>query len=929
MAENNQSRMARRNQKKKPTKKSNKSVMKKIMYGALIAIGVIGISVGILFTYYIATAPELDPEKLEDPFSSKFYDMDGNHIGYLGDIRRTKITYDELPDVLIDAVIATEDARFFKHSGIDLRRIASAIKGNITDGFGSQGASTITQQVIENSFYDKEKKIKRKVQEQWLALKLERKYSKEEILEMYLNKINYGSGAYGVASASEEYFGKTDLHELTLVEAAILAGLPQRPTAYNPYESPDLTAGRVDTVLKLMVRHGKITQEEADEAREVDIESLLAGKRSKASPYEAFRQQLRDEINEKLEGVDAYTAGLKIYTTLDTDAQEHVEHLLTDSDENPIPYPDDELEVGLTVLDTKSGAIRAIGGSRNRENIDGLNYGTKAKHQPGSTFKPIIAYGPAIEYKKWSTYQQLNDDKPYDEGIETPIRNWNRKYQGWMSARYALANSLNVPTVKTLVETGYGDAQKFAEGIGIKFHDDKIDIRDAIGGTSTEVTPLQLAGSFRAFGNEGIYNEPYAVEKVEFPDGTVVDLRPEAEPAMSDYTAYMVTDMLKSVMSEGTGQSANISGLPVAGKTGTTNLQGQDGSPDAWFAGYTTNYTISIWAGGYENDNGERAVIPTNVPQGTQPGTQIPRTLFKNIMTELSKDVETKDFERPSSVVEVEIEKGSNPAALPSAHTPQENIVKELFVKGTEPSSVSEKFDQLDPVSNLQATYDEDNEEIEVTWSYDDDDHDVEFEVSMKEDDKGMEKLSTTDDTDYTISNVKDGGTYTIQIVVIDKDNDSLKSEPATTTVTLKEEEEDVPSVTDLDVQYNESNKVLDVQWNYDGPDATFEVSVSPTGNQQTVQGTQLEITNVQPGTTYTITVTPISKEQDVEGPPSQVTISIDPEEDEGNDDGDEGNDDNDGDDNNDDDNNGDEGNDEEDNGEDEGNNDEDDNNES
>lgn len=884
MTENNQTRMARRNnrKKKKPTtKKGKKSVAKKIMYGVLVAMAVVALSVGGLFTYYIITAPALDPEKLEDPFSSKFYNMDGEFVGDFGEIKRTKITYDDLPEVLVDAVTATEDVRFFKHNGIDLRRIGAAIKANITGGFGSQGASTITQQVVENSFLTPEKKIKNKVQEQWLALRLERKYSKEEIMEMYLNKIFYGSGAHGVSRASEIYFGKTDLHDLTLIEAAILAGLPQRPTAYNPYESPDLMKGRVKTVLKLMVRHDKITQEEADEALDTDIESLLAGKRPEALPYEGFTQQIQKEVEAKLEDVDIYSDGLKIYTTLDNEAQEYTEFLINDSEENPIPYADDELEVGLTVLDTKTGAIRAIGGARNSENIGGFNYAVDGQYQPGSTFKPIISYGPAIEYNKWSTYHQINDDGPYDvAGSDHQIRNWNRQYQGWMSARYALEQSLNVPTVKTLVETGYGNAQDFAEGLGVKFHEDKLQLTDAIGGTETRVSPLQLAGSFRAFGNEGIYNEPYAVEKVEFPDGTVVDFQPEAKPAMSDYTAYMVTDMLKSVMTDGTGKSANIPGLPVAGKTGTTNLEGKSGSPDAWFAGYTTDYTIAIWAGGYTDEDDKRDVIPTEVSQGV-PGTQIPRLLFKELMTEISKDLDTKDFERPSSVVEVDIEKGSNPAALPSAHTPSGNIVKELFVKGTEPESVSEEFDQLDPVKDLSASYDEDADEIAVSWGYDDDDHDVEFEISVDVNDKGMENLTTTSDTDVAISSVEEGATYNIQVVAIDKDNSSLKSEPKSTTVTIDDEDEDVPSVGDLTATYNESSGAIDVSWSYDGPGATYEVSVSPSDNVQTVEGKQLEITNVQPDTTYTITVTPISKEQENKGDSSQVTVTIDPEEEE------------------------------------------------
>src|SRR5690625_213168 len=344
MADKSQSRSARRKQKiakKKP-------LWKKIVLTVLIILLAIGIGVGALFTYYIATAPSIDASKLSDPFPSVVLDQNEEVVESLGSEQRTKMEYDDLPQVLIDAVVATEDSRYFQHHGIDLRRIGGAIKANITQGFGSEGASTITQQLVERSFLTPDKKIKIKVQEQWLALKLEREYSKEEIMEMYLNKIFYGSGAYGVAKASEIYFGKTDLHDLTLVEAAMLAGLPQRPTAYNPYEYPELMEERVDTVLKLMVRHGKITEEEADEAREEDISSLLAGKRPASTEHEAFIQKVRKEVEEKVD-VDIDTAGLKIYTTLDPEAQEHVEFLLTDSDENPIPYPDDEMQAGMAV----------------------------------------------------------------------------------------------------------------------------------------------------------------------------------------------------------------------------------------------------------------------------------------------------------------------------------------------------------------------------------------------------------------------------------------------------------------------------------------------------------------------------------------------------------------------------------------------------
>jgi len=866
MSENNQTRVARRQQKK--AKKSKKPTWKKIFLIIGIIILAIGVSIGGLFTYYIATAPDLDATLLTDAYSSKYYDKDGEEIGdFAGDEKRTKIEFDDLPDVLIDAVTATEDVRFFSHPGIDLRRIGGAVIANITRGFGAEGASTITQQVIEKSFLSPDKKLKLKVQEQWLALKLEREYSKEQIMEMYLNKIFYGSHSYGVAEAAKNYFGKTDLHDLTLVEAAILAGLPQRPTAYNPYENPDLTAGRVDTVLKLMVRHNKITQAEADEAREVDISSLLAGKKPSSMKYNAFIQQVEKEVKEKLDGADIYADGLKIYTTLDTSAQDHVEFLLSDSEDNPINYPDDKLQSGMVILDTSNGAIRAIGGGRNYDH--GTNHATQNAQQLGSTAKPLVSFGPAIEYNKISTYHQINDDEPYPiAGTDKVIRNWNRQYQGWMSARYALSQSLNVPTVKLLEETGYENARKFGEGLGIKFHNDTVTIGDAIGGTETRVSPLQVAGAYRAFGNEGIYNEPYAVTKVEFPDGKVVDLKPEPEAAMSDYTAYMVTDMLKTAITEGTGRNyANIPGLAVAGKTGTTTSPHfEKGSPDAWFSGYTTNYTIAVWSGYSSAEDRKAQPIPD---------TSISQTLFKNAMTEISKDVETADFVKPDSVVEVAVEKGSNPAKLPSKYTPSSNIVTELFVKGHEPGEVSEKFDELDPVSDLNAKFDEDKNSIHVSWDYDEE-LEVSFEVSASINGGQMSKLSSTEDMSLEISEVEVGAEYEIQVVVVDGSN---KSDPKSVKVKVPEEEEEAMTPVE-GLQATAKDGMIDVSWTYNGPPAVFEVDVN--GQIQTVQSNGIEITNISAGQTYTIKVTPIGTKganEDVRGESRSVTETIPSEE--------------------------------------------------
>lgn len=846
-----------RTSRKKQIKKQKKPIWKKILLFFVIVIGLIVAGGMGTFAYFIATAPKIDVDQLDVPYSSQFLDKDGEIFADMGTENRIMIKYDDLPDVLIDAVIATEDARFFEHRGIDLRRIGAAVIANIKHGFGSEGASTITQQVVENMFLSPEKSIKLKVQEQWLAIQLERELSKEQILEMYLNKIFYGSNAYGVGKAAEVYFGIDDLHDLSLVQAAMLAGLPQRPSAYNPFENPELMQKRVDTVLNLMVRHGKITAQEAEEAKQIDVASVLTDKKPAALPYEAFRQQAIKELEEKLPDIDIFSAGLEIHTTLDQSAQKYVEFLLTDSDENPIPYPDEDLQAGVAVVDTKTGQIRAIGGSRNRENVMGDNYAIKLDRQPGSTIKPILSYGPAIEYEKWSTYHQINDDKPYELGSGHQIRNWNRKYQGWLSARTALKDSLNVPAVKTFMEIGPDRAKQFAENLGIEFADKNLSPNDAIGGTRTTTTPLQLAGAFSAFGNEGVYTDPYSVSKVVFPDGSEIDLRPKSEAVMADYTAYMVTDMLKDVVRNGTGRNANIPNLPVAGKTGTTNVEGKSGANNSWFVGYTTNYTIGIWTG-YSKDHNR---IISN--------TQIPHAIFTRTMSELSKDIETADFVKPDSVVEVAVEKGTNPPALPSDYTPKENIVKELFVRGTEPTKVSEKFDKLEPVANLAATYNEAANVIDISWEYPETEN-IEFEVSYKVNNSDFKKLTVTTDRSASISNIEAGATYQIQVIVINTENE-MKSEPKSVSVTIEQEEEPVGAITNLRANYNEARGSINASWSYRGPEAQFEVNVN--GEKTTIQATSLEITNVVPGQTYSISVTPIVGT--IRGESSTTTVTI------------------------------------------------------
>ncbi|SEM63416.1 penicillin-binding protein 1A [Terribacillus saccharophilus] len=764
MAEKGQSRASRRKQKKK-----KRPIWKKILLTIVLIVVLCVVAGGAVFGYYAATAPKLDEEKLSDPASNIIYDMNGDEFAELGSESRRKVTYDDLPQQLIDAVTATEDSRFFEHNGIDIIRTGGALVSNFKNGFGAEGGSTIDQQVIKRSFLSPEKTVKRKMQEWWLAFQLDRQYSKEEILEMYLNKVFYGQYAYGVATAAETYFGKDDLNDLTLPETALLAGLPQRPTAYNPFENPDLAQQRMNTVLDLMVQHEKITQTEADEAKKTKVEDLLTEKQPQSNKYGAFLDQVQKELSERFEDTDLNLDGMKIYTTLDPDAQETVENAL--SEDSGISWVDENLQAGITLLDTKSSAIRAIGGNKNNE-LGGFNYAIQGSNQPGSSMKPIIDYAPAFENGVYtSTYEQINDEPiTVEEAQNWKPGNYDNQFHGWMSARTALAKSYNIPAIKTFQAVGPEKAKEFANGLGLEFKNDTINYSDSIGGSS-EFRPIDLAGAYAAFGNEGIYTQPYAITKIEFSDGSTLDMKPESEAAMSESTAYMVTDMMRSVMTEGTGTLANVSGLDIAGKTGTTNKDGQEGSPDSWMNGLTTNYTLSIWTGTPKD----------TIIQGGSAGTNVAKYLFKQIMTEVHEGKDTESFKKPSSVVEAKVERGSRPAASPSAGTPSSEILTELFLKGNLPGATSERYEEeeIDPVTGLSASYDEASNSINISWNYD---GDASFSVSA--DPSGS---TSTSDTSAVIENVEAGQTYNIAVTA---SVDGETSEAKSTSVTVPGEEE-------------------------------------------------------------------------------------------------------------------------------------------
>lgn len=651
MSKNYTSRMEKRQQRKK---KGKKSWWKKLLLGFCIAfvlmmvVGVVSVAV------MIHDAPKLNADNLQFPQSTRIYDEDGEQIDTLfHEENRINVSIDDVPEKVQNAILSIEDKRFYDHKGIDIRRLAGAAVSNFKNGWGAEGGSTLTQQVIKRTVLTPEKTLKRKVQEAWLALKLERKYSKEEILELYLNNVYFGHGAYGIKTASVTYFGEEDLSKLNISQIALLAGLPNSPSATDPFKHPEKAEERRDRVLAAMESNGVITAEEGAEAKELAVVDIILDEEKEQKSdnhYNAYVDAVYEQLVEKEKVVtdeEFFQGGLKIYTHLDRDAQKAAYDLL--HSEN-IPYPDDNFEAGLTLVETETGAVKAVGGGRNFQAIGYTNYGSQVTHQPGSTIKPILDYAPAIEHLKWSTSHMLSDE-PYEYSNGAPINEWDGEYWGDISIRRALEWSRNIPALKAFQAVGEDKAQEFASGLGIDI--DPIYESAAIGGFEG-VSPLQMASGYAAFGNGGTYNEPSTVKKVVYPDGKEWEPELESETAMHDYTAYMMTDMLKTVMTSGTGTQANIDGLPLAGKTGSTNIPKEDrdqygiddGLRDAWFSGYTTDYSLAVWTGypSFKNEDGDVQYIKYD---GSQ---DIAKQLFRELMSTVSAD-DTADFIQPESVV--------------------------------------------------------------------------------------------------------------------------------------------------------------------------------------------------------------------------------------------------------------------------------------
>ena len=577
---------------------------------------------GGLFAYCVSSVPKLTENKLQSTNSSRIYDGNGSLIADLGSEKRESASTDEIPIILVNAITSIEDKRFFTHRGIDVYRIMGAAINNLRHN-STQGGSTLDQQLIKLAYFStntSDQTLKRKSQEIWLSLQMERQYTKQEILTFYVNKVYMGNGYYGMKTAAKSYFGK-ELGDLSVAQAALLAGIPQAPTQYDPYTNPDAAKERRNTVLNEMYEDKNISKEEYVQAKATDISDGLLPLTNKAS-YEPYLDNYIKQVIEQVSteaNADIYSAGLDVYTNLDPDIQKYIWNVYNSNDY--IAYPDDKFQVASTIIDVTNGRVVAQLGSRHQdENIAlGTNQAVQTDRDWGSTMKPITDYAPAIEKRVYTNTGTTVYDTPYNfPGTSTPVYNWDRKYYGSISLTYAIQQSRNVTAVKALQATGLDYAQSFLKDLGIEYPE--MFYSNAISSSTTSSDPKygasseKMAAAYAAFANGGTYYKPSYIKSIKFEDGSTKSYDSKGVEAMSPQTAYMMNSMLKQVLTGGTATEAYVPGTINAGKTGTSNysddeyyqVQKESGVyadlivPDETFVGYNTKYAMAIWTG-YEN----------------------------------------------------------------------------------------------------------------------------------------------------------------------------------------------------------------------------------------------------------------------------------------------------------------------------------------
>ncbi|OTA79302.1 carboxypeptidase [Limosilactobacillus reuteri] len=656
MSNDNQSTRSERHNNNDNQQRNVGGLIKKILLWVEGIVVLLMVASAALFFYYASSAPKISRSDLTSQSITTIYDDQNRVISRLGAQKREYAKDNQIPKQLRNAVVSIEDRRFYKHHGVDTIRILGAATSNVFGrSAGMQGGSTLTQQLVKLSVFStaaSDRTLKRKAQEAWLAINVEQHFSKSQILDFYINKVYMGNGIYGMQTAAQYYYGK-DLNDLDLSQLALLAGMPQSPTYYNPLVSNTKYATqRRNEVLNAMVRSNYITQSQANQAASESVTAGLdpdhgnisgSGTAVDSKVVDPYVKQVLADL--QAQGYNPYSDGLKVHTNLDLDAQQH----LYDAANKNVQFQNDKMQAGVAVTDPHNGQIIAMLGGRHTGNVVyGLNRAVQSNRSSGSTAKPLMDYGPAIEYLQWPTFKLIADTRFVFPGTNTVLHDFDKKYKGNMTMREALVQSRNVPAIRALQAVGIKRATSFLDGLGIS-QKQPYTLQNGI---ALYISPLQVSAAYAAFANGGTYYKPYYISSITTQDGSVKQFNPKGKRAMNKATAYMITDMLKGVFtdSQGSATDARLNGVNQAGKTGTTNYPGnssQSGVMDSWMAGYTKNYSIAVWTG-YDHPLEPGGSISEQYVKSAQ-------LLYKDLMQYLDSQNHASDWTMPDTVEAVRV----------------------------------------------------------------------------------------------------------------------------------------------------------------------------------------------------------------------------------------------------------------------------------
>lgn len=626
---------------------------------------------------------EFDPLKIREMQQTLLiYDCNGREMANLyHQQNRVYVPIKDIPLHVRNAFIAVEDTRFYEHNGVDFIRTIGAILQSIRDGEAISATSSISQQLVRNTNLTNVRTMARKLQEAVMAIKLEQVYTKDEILEMYLNYIPFGHGAYGIEAAARVYFGTTT-SKLTIAQAALLAGVIKAPAHYAPHIKMEKSIKRRNLVLSLMAEQGFISEEQYKEAKS---EQVVLCEEPKFE-YGFFTDMVLSEAQNILsvDSEELLSSGYRIHTTLDPELQNRLESLFEDPSNFPGNAQDgSQCESALCILDSKTSEIRAVMGGRAYKTRRGLNRALDMKRQPGSAIKPVIAYAPAMEKLGYMPTTLVLDEKGDFNGYVP--KDFSNTYKGWVTVREALSESLNLPAVRTLKDVGVEAAKLYASSVGIPFEKNDTGLTLALGGFTTGVSPLTLCNAFTPFANGGYYSYPSCITSIEDSSGNTVYSRPETKTCvLSKETAFLITSMLESAATEGTARRIKIDGVPIAAKTGTAG--NDEGNRDAWTIAYNPDYTMCCWMG-FDN-NTKTHYLPSDVTGGT-----FPALLIKKLFEGIYREKGAPEFTKPGTIVQAKIDTKSleneKEPMLAGAFTPKDQTMLEYFLKDKVPGKYS------------------------------------------------------------------------------------------------------------------------------------------------------------------------------------------------------------------------------------------------